>query len=186
MCALPPDYSLFTASNQADPIPDHLISPAYFYPHDRTDSPPAPESVDQEGNFASSSLELRLKQDLRNPQEDFYQDLDQLGILDYLRSDQDFPAGPEQQFDQLGLDWLELQADRQKPGSASLARPRVDDDKLFGPTSSFLACGRAAIPIVTPASTPSSTPPVTTRLRPRWSASSAANMSTASTPRAPS
>ncbi|WAQ86117.1 hypothetical protein PtA15_6A747 [Puccinia triticina] len=192
MCALPPDYSLFTASNQADPIPDHLISPAYFYPHDRTDSPPAPESVDQEGNFDSSSLELRLKQDpfqrpgagdsrrqpeslisshdknnkilipesdldsyslyedrapwtsqlalesldhlpsVRNPQEDFYQDLDQLGILDYLRSDQDFPAGPEQQFDQLGLDWLELQADRQKPGSASLARPRVDDDKLFG------------------------------------------------------
>ncbi|EFP91743.2 hypothetical protein PGT21_019533 [Puccinia graminis f. sp. tritici] len=49
-----------------------------------------------------------------SPQEDFYKDLDQLGILDYL---QDYPVSSDDQyFDQFhGLDWLELQTDRQKP-----------------------------------------------------------------------
>ncbi|POW04439.1 hypothetical protein PSTT_10409, partial [Puccinia striiformis] len=59
----------------------------------------------------------------QNNQEDFYHDLDHLGILDYLRSDQEFQTGVDSA--QLGLDWLELRTDdRQKPESPT--RPSLD------------------------------------------------------------
>ncbi|PLW17329.1 hypothetical protein PCANC_10851 [Puccinia coronata f. sp. avenae] len=45
MPAFPSDYYLFT--NQTDPITDQLISSAYYYDHDRPNSPPTPENLNQ-------------------------------------------------------------------------------------------------------------------------------------------
>jgi len=101
-----------------------------FIPHYDVDS----TTTADDGGAWPSHLALESHGHLsptQDSREDFYQDLDHLGILDYLRSDQEFQTDdPEKQFNPSGLDWLESQTDRHEIDARNLNRGVPD--AIFG------------------------------------------------------